>query len=137
MDQQAINALKQAVIPLAREYDLKFIFLYGSQASGKANADSDIDIAVLGNHYLLPDPFLGIINDLADLLQSKNVDVKSLHDVSPLFRYQVTGKGILLYGKSFDYHSYKAYAFKAYHDSRSLLILQEKMIKKRLKYAHQ
>jgi predicted nucleotidyltransferase len=114
------------------KYHLKLMLLYGSQATGKARADSDIDIAVLGHEPIEFESLLDLRGDLARLFETENIDVKSLHHTDPLFRYEATRHSRLLYGKEYDYHSFKNYAFRAYQDSWDLRKLKEKLIEKRL-----
>lgn len=127
-----INKAKLKIERLARENNLKFVILYGSQARGAAKNSSDIDIAVLGEKTISFAKLVDLINEFTDILETNEVDVKSLHNTDPLFRYEVTREGILLYGDEKDYVSFKAYAFRDYMDSCDLFRLKEIIIKKRL-----
>jgi hypothetical protein len=60
------------------------------------------------------------------------IDLKSLHGVDPLFRFQVMWKGVLLAGIRKDYLSFKAYAYRDYMDSWDLFRLKKALINKRL-----
>jgi len=130
---EIINKLKAAVAGIAKKRDLKMVILYGSLAKGKTKPDSDVDIAVLGNNLLTMDNIIEIIDDFSAELAINDIDVKSLHRVDPLFRYQVTKDGILLYGNERDFMSFKIYAFRDYVDSASLFRLKEFLVKKRLR----
>lgn len=123
---------KKKIEEIAKKYQLKLVVLYGSQATGKARPNSDIDIAILGERRIDFDKHIELINEFTGLFQTDEVDVKLLHNTNPLFRYQVMRDGILLYGKSYDFASFQAYAFRDYMDSQSLLKLKEVIIKKRL-----
>jgi len=127
-----IKNLKPKINNLAKKYNLSLVILYGSHARGKVHKESDIDIAVLGARPIPFEKLIDLNNEFAEIFKVKEIDVKSLHNTNSLFRYQVMYKGILLYGKSYDYNSFKSYAFRDYYDSQDLLRLKEVFIKKRL-----
>lgn len=128
-----IGMLKKQIIPLAKKYQLKLVLLYGSQATNRARKDSDLDIAVLGEKPVLFDTIISLNSDLMSLLRFNEIDVKSLHRVDSLFRYQVTKNAILLYGDLNFYQRYQCYAFQDYIDSGDLFQLKKIIINKRLK----
>ena len=127
-----IKNLKPKIDNLAKKYNLSLVILYGSHARGKVHKESDIDIAVLGARPIPFEKLIDLNNEFAEIFKVKEIDVKSLHNTNFLFRYQVMYKGILLYGKSYNYNSFKSYAFRDYYDSQDLLRLKEVFIKKRL-----
>jgi len=127
-----IKNLKPKIDNLAKKYNLSLVILYGSHARGKVHKESDIDIAVLGARPIPFEKLIDLNNEFAEIFKVKEIDVKSLHNTNSLFRYQVMYKGILLYGKSYNYNSFKSYAFRDYYDSQDLLRLKEVFIKKRL-----
>ena len=127
-----IKNLKPKINNLAKKYNLSLVILYGSHARGKVHKESDIDIAVLGARPIPFEKLIDLNNEFAEIFKVKEIDVKSLHNTNSLFRYQVMYKGILLYGKSYNYNSFKSYAFRDYYDSQDLLRLKEVFIKKRL-----
>ncbi len=129
-----INSKKPAIEKLAEKHELSLVALYGSYAKNMAKKDSDVDIAVYRkNKPVSFDELVDLNNEFADVFKSMEIDVKSLHNTNPLFRYQVMRDGILLYGNRRDFISFKAYSFRDYCDSRDLLRLKETIIKKRLK----
>lgn len=127
-----LERFKLGIAKIAEKYDLKLVVLYGSQATGKANENSDIDIAILGNRRIDFDRHIELINEFTGLFHTDEVDVKLLHSTNPLFRYQVMRDGILLFGKKHDFISFRAYAFRDYMDSRDLLRLKQIMIQSRV-----
>ncbi len=127
-----IKNLRPKINNLAKKYNLSLVILYGSHARGKVHKESDIDIAVLGARPIPFEKLIDLNNEFAEIFKVKEIDVKSLHNTNSLFRYQVMYKGILLYGKSYNYNSFKSYAFRDYYDSQDLLRLKEVFIKKRL-----
>lgn len=97
------------------------------------NKDSDIDIAVLGAKPISTDDLITLNNEFAQIFKAYEIDVKSLHKTDPLFRYHVMQNSVLLYGRSYDFLTFKSYAFRSYHDSKDLFRLKETLIKKRIR----
>lgn len=127
-----IEKIKPEAAKVAQKHNLALVILYGSQATGKAREESDVDIAVLGKKPVSFEEEIALINEFIDILKTDEVDVKSLHNVGPLFRYQVMRDSVLLFGSPYNYHSYKAYAFRDYCDSQNLFRLKRILINKRL-----
>jgi len=128
---------KEKINQIGEKYNLRLILLYGSFARGENRLNSDIDIAVLGKKPITLDTLLSISSEMPFIFEDnkrKELDLTSLHDVNPLFRFYVMRDSILLYGKSIDYYSFKAYAFRDYQESQSLLKLMDILINKRQKY---
>lgn len=128
------NSKKPEIEKLAEKHELSLVVLYGSYAKNLAKKDSDVDIAVYRKGRTISfEELVDLNNEFADVFKSMEVDVKSLHNTNPLFRYQAMRDGILLCGNRRDFISFKAYAFRDYCDSRDLLRLKETIVKKRLK----
>ncbi|MBI5306406.1 nucleotidyltransferase domain-containing protein [Candidatus Wolfebacteria bacterium] len=130
-----IKKLKLKTEPIAEKYNLRLAILYGSFAKNLAKEESDIDIAVLGKRKISFQEEIDIINEFISVggeFGIKEVDIKSLHNVSPLFRFQVMKNGVLLYGDNHYFNSFKVYAFRDYHDSQDLLALKDIIINKRM-----
>lgn len=128
---------KRKIEGIGKKFNLRLILLHGSFARGKNKFGSDLDVAVLGKKTIEFKKLLKIHGDLADVFgdnQEQEIDLKSLHDANPLFRYEVMRHSILLYGKHCDYYSFKAYAFRDFQDSYSLFNLLDKIIAKRQEY---
>jgi len=128
-----LENLKPEIGELAKEHNLLLVLLYGSQVKGKVNKDSDIDIAVLGAKPISTDDLITLNNEFAQIFKAYEIDVKSLHKTDPLFRYHVMQNSVLLYGRSYDFLTFKSYAFRSYHDSKDLFRLKETLIKKRIR----
>jgi uncharacterized protein len=128
------NSKKLEIEKVAKKHKLSLVALYGSYAKNLARKDSDIDLAIYRKGKSISfDELVDLNNEFADVFKSAEVDVKSLHNTNPLFRYQVMRDGVLLCGNRRDFVSFKAYAFRDYCDSKGLLRLKENIIKKRLK----
>jgi predicted nucleotidyltransferase len=134
MDMIELEKFKPDIEEIAKKYELKLVVLYGSQATGKAKPDSDIDIAVLGNRRIDFNKHIKLVNEFTSLFHTDEIDVKLLHKTSPLFRYEVMRDGVLLYGSDYDFVSFKSYAFRDYMDSQDLFRLKRIFIRKRIEY---
>ena len=112
---------------MAKKHHLRFVILHGSHATGHAREDSDIDIAVLGSKPIDFEQQLQLFTDVDHLFRATpahDLDLKTLHGVDPLFRYEVVRDGRLLYGDLDDYEDYKAFALRDYEDAQPLFALE-------------
>lgn len=124
---------KQKIDAIGKKYNLKLVLFFGSRVRNKQRKDSDLDIAVLGNKEIDFKKLLQLNFEFQKVF-AVLVDTRSLHNVTPLFRYQVTKDGQLFYGTPRDYFNYKSYAYLDYIDNKSMFDLTHKMIIKRQKY---
>jgi len=94
-DFKSIQRAVSSFLESKSEVDAAYIF--GSTASGRMRADSDVDIAVLvSNRVMRRDPFryrLRLIGDLIGLLKRDDVDVILLNESPPLFGHRVLSRG--------------------------------------------
>jgi len=82
--------------------DIAAVYLFGSQAQGKANFSSDIDVAVLYEKDRVPTVFdaLQSKEELVSLLK-KEVDFVVMNRANPILKHQIFKHGI----KIMDRHS--------------------------------
>jgi len=124
---------KQKIIETGKKYNLKLIIFHGSYATDKARPGSDLDIGILGKKPLDFKTVGNIYSDLEEIFgnnDARELDVKSLHKIDPLFRYQVAKDSQLIYGSTIDYNEFRAYAFRLYCDSKDLLKLEKLLVSK-------
>ena len=74
------------------------IYAFGSRISGTANADSDLDLAVLVAGYADPLQLWDIANNLADKTACP-VDLLDMRSASTVMQYQILQTGRRLWGK--------------------------------------
>jgi uncharacterized protein len=88
------NIKKQLKEFLAGRQDILLAFLFGSEASGRPHAGSDVDIALLFHSGRIPsnDQLSGIEDELVRLLK-RETDVVVLNDASPILKMQVLRNG--------------------------------------------
>jgi predicted nucleotidyltransferase len=99
VDESKLTALK-TYFEERPEMGVASVYLFGSQAEGRAHSESDVDVAVLldrGKHPTAGDRFdarVRLGSELISVLGTNAVDVVILNDVPPLF-----GRRILYEGK--------------------------------------
>lgn len=120
--------------PIATQYKLDFIVLFGSAAKGTMTDMSDIDIAVLQQQAipLTTQQFFDLMDEFTTRTnEPRKIDLVDLATANPLLRYEAIMNGKLLYGNELAFAEYKLFAFKDYIDSQSLFDLEKKLILKR------
>ncbi len=132
IDDTNIRKIEVMAEVIAKKYNILFIIIYGSVARGDVKEDSDIDIALLGREKIPFKSLVAINNDFIDVFNNDKIDIKSLHGVNPLFRYEVTKDGMLLCGGREDYARYKMYAFRSYCESKMLFDIKKQQTKKQI-----
>ncbi|MCI8212092.1 DNA polymerase subunit beta [Pseudomonas sp. S25] len=75
------------------------VYLFGSQVSGHANAESDIDLAVLVPGVIDPVDLWRLAGELADIA-GFHVDLIDLRAASTIMQYQIITKGRRLWAKN-------------------------------------
>jgi predicted nucleotidyltransferase len=89
---KANDLLDQLVVWARTEADVLALYLYGSYAEGRANALSDVDVAILAREDLSREQ-LGELEARCSAQWPESVDLRVLN-LAPLpFRYEVTARG--------------------------------------------
>jgi predicted nucleotidyltransferase len=84
---------------LAVQPDLIAVYLFGSRATGRARAESDVDVAVLldeEDSVVRFERRLRVANEVEDIV-GRPVDLIVLNDAPPILQHQVLKHGRLLY----------------------------------------
>ena len=124
---------KNLLARVAEQYQLNFVILHGSYASGRSRPDSDVDIAVVRKQALSFDEFVSLYTALADIFgdtAKRELDLKPLYGADPFLRHEVVQDGQLLYGDPTAYEEYKAATRRMFFDARQLFALERTLIKK-------
>lgn len=121
-----------------RKHDLRMVVLFGSQAMGQANEQSDYDVAVLLKENERIDnlqKYNDLLSFLAEILQTseEKVDLTDIRTAPPLLFYEIFTEGKLLYGDELDFEEYRAKAFRKYIDAQPLFELRRTIIEKKQK----
>lgn len=123
------DKIKEKAKEIANKYGLSFITLFGSQATGRTNQKSDIDIAVIRKQPISFDDRLKIIGDFSDAFKREDVEVVDLVSASPTLMYAVVRDGKLLYEeKENDFLNWKLYAIKIWMETAWLRDMSRKSL---------
>ncbi|NCF75414.1 MAG: nucleotidyltransferase domain-containing protein [Xanthomonadaceae bacterium] len=120
-----------------KKYNTVFAYLFGSQATKKADKKSDFDIAIM-----LPEKYnknkrfdirLKMMAELSEMLNYKKVDIIILNDVSSLlFKYVIIYEGKVIYENEIDKRvDYATYIQSEYFDFVPFLNERNKLFLKR------
>ena len=117
LEKQIIIYIKQLRI----KDDIEMVILFGSQARGDSNDNSDIDIA-----FKLDNKSINVINTLelrSDLISyfssklGKECDIVFINQAPSLLKYQIVKHGKPVYiADNFDYNSFFSLVIKEYFD---------------------
>ena len=97
MSVYSIEQIKERITPVARNYGVKRVMLFGSYARGKATEDSDIDLHVYCGDIRGLFKLSGFRLDLVDAL-GKEVDVVTHGGMRRKFYERIKDDEVLLYG---------------------------------------
>lgn len=90
-----LDQIRAAVVPLAKEYGLARVFLFGSYARGEATAQSDIDLRI-DRGKMKGIQFGGLYEDLKETLDAP-VDILTTQQLPRAFLEGIRKEEILLY----------------------------------------
>lgn len=114
------------------------VYIYGSQANGRAHSDSDIDVGVVfANPEKYKDTTIRVYSELFDIFSDvflgRKIDVVLLQFTSPTLQFNAAVEGIVIYEankeKSFQY---KETAVKRYADIKYFLDLRTQEVLNRI-----
>ena len=84
------------------------VYVFGSQVTGEANADSDLDLAVLIEGSIDPLLLWRLSGELADIVKVP-VDLLDLRAASTVMQYQVITTGCRLWSKDIQAGIFESY----------------------------
>ncbi len=87
--------------------NLLAVYVFGSQLSGDADKNSDLDLAVLVEGYADPIDLWDISSDLAELVHCE-VDLLDFRAASTVMQYQILTKGDRLFAIDSSISSYES-----------------------------
>ena len=93
--------------------ELQALVLFGSCASGRQGADSDIDLAVLTPQPLAPWPLFQLAQELADIC-NRDVDLIDLRSATTVLAAQIISTGEIISAPS--QQEYDSFAGRIYAD---------------------
>ena len=100
-----LSSIKHAVARCAGTYrQIQAAYIFGSVATGRTHAHSDVDVAVLLDRQVRPAQRLkcrlGLMADVGSALQRSDVEVVILNEATPLLAHRVLSRGILAFERS-------------------------------------
>jgi predicted nucleotidyltransferase len=100
-----IDEIKSIVAPIARDYEIDLVYLFGSYARGEATEESDIDLLIKGFKSKKPWAYPGLFVDMEEAF-NKKVDIVSVEalnasshewDFEKRFKYSLKKERIVIY----------------------------------------
>jgi len=93
------NELKDIIIPIAKNYGVERVFIFGSCARGEQTKDSDIDLRIdkgdIDDYFMLSAFNL----DLEDALK-ESVDVITTGSLDSFFLEKISNEEVLIYERA-------------------------------------
>lgn len=118
---------------LTKNENTVFAYIFGSYVSGRMREDSDIDIAIYLSKEMDVDEYLNFKMTLTDICK-REVDLIILNEATPLLKYQIYKKHILLFTQDKTIESnFKVKTLFEYNDVKRYLDLSYNTMIKRLK----
>lgn len=119
---------------IAKKYDLNFLALFGSQATGLTHPKSDFDIAYSPKKEIDYGKEYEMNIELMRVFKSPDVEVVNTHKGTPLLNYYVAFQSQLLAETTIhSFAQFQTYSFKIYIEAKPLFKLQREYIKEYLK----
>ena len=119
--------MRSELAAMAEKYGILLALLFGSSATGKTRAGSDLDIAVLLNRPEIPFcEHADLLEDLQQLFPEREVDLAIINHADPLFLKKITDECQILYGPVERLQRLKIYAFKRYQDHRKFFDMERR-----------
>ena len=91
-----IDEIRQKTAPLAKQYGISKMSLFGSYARGEANDKSDVDLVIDRGRLIGLIQYFSFVHDLEENLNC-HVDVVTTEIQDRDFLAHITGEGVLLY----------------------------------------
>ena len=91
-----VNSIKDKITPIAKEYGIKKIFLFGSYAKGTANEKSDVDLLIESGRRMTFITLSGLRQDVCESLKLP-VDIVTTNSLDRDFEDSIRESEVLLY----------------------------------------
>lgn len=89
------DSIKNKVLPILKRHHAKKAGLFGSLVSGQMQEDSDIDILIEIDEDISLLDYIGIKNELEEVL-GKKVDLVEYDTIKPLLRDKILAQQVLI-----------------------------------------
>mgnify|MGYP001603310720 CR=1 FL=1 len=128
----------QKLLPHLKSHkEILFSYLFGSQATGKARRESDVDIAVylskkIGSDQTL-DWRLRLMAELSPVLGTDKVDVVILNEAPLVLRYEIVSKGKLLVNRDAKREmAFKLWTLDEYFDTAPMRAMFRRVMRQKI-----
>ncbi len=120
---------------ICKQSNLSLVVLFGSYSRGRADKNSDLDLAVMVDKKIINDDLeFSLLTTFVNLVQRDNLDLVLLNRADPLLQSQIACYGTLLYEKSPGlFNWFKVQAMKNYDDAQKFIQLGEAYVHNFLK----
>jgi len=81
--------MKKIILPIAREYHMKYVGIFGSYARGEETSKSDLDLLVSFSRPVTFFDIIGIENEIAKKIKIKKVDLVTTGALHPYIKKHV------------------------------------------------
>lgn len=117
-----------------RDLGVSMLVAYGSRAGGRPGPtpESDLDLALRGPGPPSWDRLSVCLRRLGDVFPDYPLDLVFLGEADPLFRWEIMGNGMLLFGDPLAFLEYRAFAYKDFVDSADLRRVEQVLFRKRM-----
>ena len=131
LSERTISHLKQV---FTAKPDILLVYVFGSQARGKARETSDVDLAVLFKNSPSLDDHADLAVRCMRVLGTDKVDVVVLNDASPLLKFEVIKDGKLIHQNCSDddLNRFELLAIKMFFDTEPLRRVQNLYLKEKI-----
>jgi predicted nucleotidyltransferase len=121
---------KKKIAALCIKHRIILMILHGSQASGRANRQSDVDIGILTTKKIDSEQHLKILHDFSEIFGDQ-FDPVILNGAEPLITYQVAIHGKPLFEqRKGAFAAFQVQAISRYLDSKKFRELEKIYIKR-------
>ena len=121
-----IDAIRPKIKTLAEKYGLSLVLLFGSQATGNAHKESDVDIAYLSPRMIPFEEEININADLVEVFRNNDVQSVNIRKASPLFLKKIVERCMILYEKDRNiFTDLNLYSLRIYEEAKVLFDLRD------------
>lgn len=118
---------------IGKKHNIKLAMVFGSQAKGILNYESDLDIAInIEKPKIKYKYYFGeLIKDFSEVFGDQAIDLVDLTTADFLLKYEIYLNSQLIIGNHLDYCEFRARSYKTFEDSQDLLRLQDILLNKK------
>ena len=93
-----LDEIREIATPIAKNYGVAALYLFGSYARGEATSESDLDFRIERGRIRTLFELGGLYSDLADKFQ-KELDLLTSQNIEPDFLARIQPEEVLIYAQ--------------------------------------